>query len=58
MPPRILLSRLRVESGARGRQSDELDWFLKLGLQQRRADLGKVIDYQYVDYALARLGKR
>jgi NitT/TauT family transport system substrate-binding protein len=34
------------------------DWFHKLGLQQSRADLGKVIDYQYVDYAVARLGKR
>ena len=34
------------------------DWSLKLGLQQGRADLGKVIDYQYVDYAVARLGKR
>jgi ABC-type nitrate/sulfonate/bicarbonate transport system substrate-binding protein len=34
------------------------DWFLKLGLQQGRADLGKVIDYQYVDDAVARLGKR
>ena len=34
------------------------DWFLKLGLQQSRADLGKVMDYQYVDYAVARLGKR
>ena len=34
------------------------DWFLKLGLQQGRADLGKVIDYQYVDYAVARLGNR
>ena len=34
------------------------DWFLKLGLQQGRADLGKVIDYQYVDYAVARLGTR
>jgi len=34
------------------------DWFLKLGLQQARADLGKVIDYQYVDYAVLRLGKR
>ena len=34
------------------------DWFLKLGLQQGRADLGKVIDYQYVDAAVARLGKR
>src|SRR5712691_1536267 len=34
------------------------DWFLKLGLQQARADLGKVIDYRYVDYAVARLGKR
>src|ERR1700716_2120898 len=33
------------------------DWFLKLGLQQGRADLSKVIDYQYVDYAVARLGK-
>src|SRR5229473_478476 len=32
------------------------DWFLKLGLQQGRADLGKVIDYRYVDYAVARLG--
>ena len=30
------------------------DWFLKLGLQQGRADLGKVIDYQYVDDAVAR----
>jgi NitT/TauT family transport system substrate-binding protein len=34
------------------------DWFLKLGLQQSRADLGKVMDYQYVDHAVARLGKR
>jgi len=34
------------------------DWFLKLGLQQSRADLGTVMDYQYVDYAVARLGKR
>ncbi|MGZ3361772.1 MAG: ABC transporter substrate-binding protein, partial [Xanthobacteraceae bacterium] len=34
------------------------DWFLKLGLQQGRADLDKVIDYQYVDDAVARLGKR
>ena len=34
------------------------DWFLKLGLQQARADLGKVIDYRYVDYAVARLGSR
>ena len=34
------------------------DWFLKLGLQQGRADLAKVIDYQYVDAAVARLGRR
>ena len=34
------------------------DWYLKLGLQQGRADLGKVIDYQYLDYAISRLGKR
>jgi NitT/TauT family transport system substrate-binding protein len=34
------------------------DWFLKLGLQQARADLGRVIDYQYVDAAVAQLGKR
>jgi NitT/TauT family transport system substrate-binding protein len=33
------------------------DWFLQLGLQKQRADLSKVIDYQYVDYASARLGK-
>jgi ABC-type nitrate/sulfonate/bicarbonate transport system substrate-binding protein len=38
-------------------ESDQ-DWFLKLGLQPGRADLGKVIDYRYVDYALSRLGKR
>ena len=34
------------------------DWFLKLGLQPGRTDLAKVIDYQYVDAAVARLGKR
>ena len=34
------------------------DFYLKLGLQKERADLGKLIDYQYVDYANARLGKR
>jgi NitT/TauT family transport system substrate-binding protein len=34
------------------------DWFLKFGLQQGRADLAKVIDYQYVDAAVSRLGKR
>ena len=34
------------------------DWFLKLGLQQGRADLGQVIDYQYADAAVARLGRR
>jgi NitT/TauT family transport system substrate-binding protein len=34
------------------------DWFLKLGLQQARADLGKVIDYRFADYAVSRLGKR
>ncbi len=34
------------------------DWFMKLGLQQRRADLSKIIDYQYVDYAVSRLGRR
>jgi hypothetical protein len=34
------------------------DWFIKLGLQRERADLNKVIDYQYVDYAAARLDQR
>jgi NitT/TauT family transport system substrate-binding protein len=34
------------------------DWFIKLGLQRERADLAKVIDYQYVDYAAAQLDKR
>src|SRR5262245_45529420 len=33
------------------------EWFLKLGLQQARADLGKVIDYRFADYAVSRLGK-
>jgi ABC-type nitrate/sulfonate/bicarbonate transport system substrate-binding protein len=34
------------------------DWFMQLGLQQKRADLSKIIDYQYVDAAVARLGRR
>jgi NitT/TauT family transport system substrate-binding protein len=34
------------------------DWFLKLGSQQQRADLSKVIDYRYVDAAAADLAKR
>src|SRR5262249_24540979 len=34
------------------------DWFLKLGLQQGRADLSRGIDYQSSDYAGSRLGKR
>lgn len=34
------------------------DWFLKLGLQLQRADLSKVIDYQYVDHAVSQLAKR
>jgi NitT/TauT family transport system substrate-binding protein len=34
------------------------DWYMQLGLQKERADLSKVVDYQYVDYAVARLGKR
>jgi NitT/TauT family transport system substrate-binding protein len=33
------------------------DWFLKLGLQLKRADLSKLIDYQYIDYAAAQLKK-
>jgi NitT/TauT family transport system substrate-binding protein len=34
------------------------DWFMKLGLQKERADLSKIVDYEYVDYAVSRLGKR
>jgi NitT/TauT family transport system substrate-binding protein len=34
------------------------DWFMKLGLQIERADLSKIIDYQYIDYAAAQLSKR
>jgi NitT/TauT family transport system substrate-binding protein len=34
------------------------DWGMRLGLQQARVDLGKIVDYQYVDYAATRLGKR
>jgi NitT/TauT family transport system substrate-binding protein len=33
------------------------DWFMQLGLQKQRADMSKVIDYRYVDYANTRLGK-
>jgi NitT/TauT family transport system substrate-binding protein len=42
---------------ARSLEMDQ-DWFLKLGLQRERADLARVIDYQYVDYAAAQLEKR
>jgi NitT/TauT family transport system substrate-binding protein len=34
------------------------DWFMKLGLQKERTDLSKIVDYEYVDYAVSRLGKR
>jgi NitT/TauT family transport system substrate-binding protein len=34
------------------------DWFMKLGLEQQRADLSRIIDYRYVDYAVSRLGRR
>lgn len=34
------------------------DWFIKLGLQRERADLNKVIDYKYVDYAAEQLRAR
>ena len=34
------------------------DWYIKLGLQTQRGDLSKIIDYQYVDYAVGRLGRR
>jgi NitT/TauT family transport system substrate-binding protein len=34
------------------------DWFMKLGLQQARADLKKIIDYRFLDYAVSRVGKR
>lgn len=35
----------------------DLDWYEKKGLVQGRLESSKVIDNQYVDYALARLGK-
>jgi hypothetical protein len=34
------------------------DWFMQLGLEPQRADLSKIIDYQYLDYAVSRLGRR
>ena len=34
------------------------DWYIKLGLQAERGDLSKIVDTQYVDYAVSRLGKR
>jgi ABC-type nitrate/sulfonate/bicarbonate transport system substrate-binding protein len=34
------------------------DWFIKLGLQRERADLTKLIDYQYIDHAAAQLDRR
>lgn len=33
------------------------DWFIKLGLQAERGDLSRIVDYSYVDYAVARLGR-
>jgi ABC-type nitrate/sulfonate/bicarbonate transport system substrate-binding protein len=42
---------------AKSLEADQ-DWFLKLGLQQSRADLKKVVDYRFLDHAVSRLGKR
>jgi NitT/TauT family transport system substrate-binding protein len=36
---------------------DYQDYFVKVGTQQRKLDLGRVIDRSYVDYALQRLGR-
>lgn len=33
------------------------DWYFSKGLMQQKVDLSKVIDNQYVEYALERLGK-
>lgn len=37
--------------------TDDLDWFVKNGFVDRKPDMNKMIDHQYVDYALTRLGK-
>lgn len=37
--------------------SEDQDWFVAKGLMQEKLDLSKVIDNQYVEYALGRLGK-
>jgi NitT/TauT family transport system substrate-binding protein len=36
---------------------DYQDYFVRMGTQQRKLDLGRVIDRSYVDYALQRLGR-
>jgi hypothetical protein len=36
---------------------DYQDYFVRMGTQQRKLDLGRIIDRSYVDYALQRLGR-
>ena len=37
--------------------NDMQDFFVRVGNQREKIDLGRVIDRSYVDYALARLGR-
>ncbi|MDP2728813.1 MAG: metal ABC transporter substrate-binding protein, partial [Dehalococcoidia bacterium] len=37
--------------------ASDQDWYFAQGLMQQKVDLSKVIDNQYVDYAVQRLGK-
>ena len=36
---------------------DMQDYFLKVGTQQQRLDMTRVVDRSYLDYALGRLGR-
>jgi NitT/TauT family transport system substrate-binding protein len=46
-------------NGALDRQTLDImqDYFLKMGTQQEKQDLGRVIDPSYIDYAIERLGR-
>lgn len=38
--------------------ADSIDWYAARGLLQKKPKLSELVDYQYLDYALSRLGRK
>jgi len=37
--------------------AEDQAWFLRLGIQREAVDIDRLVDNQFVDYALAQLGR-